>query len=143
MECLIFLTTRRAAPISQAKMIQAVTYALKQERAVGTISVHVIGDHRMKELNRRYRGKNKTTDVLSFPAQEGEWAGKQEQDLGDIFISAAKIRKQAKVWEVTAAEEFTRMLIHGVLHILGYDHIKEHEAKVMFGKQERYLEKVL
>ncbi len=97
----------------------------------------------MKDLNRVHRGKNKTTDVLSFSANEGNWPGKQEEDLGDIFISAAKIRKQAKVWGVSAAEEFTRMLVHGILHILGYDHMKDKEAKIMFGKQEKYLRAVL
>lgn len=143
MECLIFSTVRRAPPISRAQIIAAVYYTLRSEQVSGTISVHVIGDSKMKELNRIHRGKNKTTDVLSFAAKEGEWFGTQEEDLGDIFISAAKIRKQAKVWQVSAAEEFTRMLVHGVLHILGYDHIKESEAKIMFGKQEKYLKAVL
>lgn len=143
MECLIFSTIKKTAPISRNQMIKAVAYTLKRERVDGTISVHIIGDTKMTQLNRIYRGKNKTTDVLSFPAQEGAWGGKQEHDLGDIFISAAKIRRQAKVWHVTAAEEFTRMLVHGVLHILGYDHITKQEAAVMFGKQEQYLDFVL
>lgn len=143
MECLLFFTVRRAPPISRTQIINTVYHTLRSEHTQGTISVHVIGDQKMKELNRIYRGKNKTTDVLSFAVTEGKWFGKQEEDLGDIFISAAKIRKQAKVWEVSAAEEFTRMLVHGVLHILGYDHIKESEAKIMFGKQEKYLRAVL
>lgn len=143
MECLLFFTVRRTPPISRTQIINTVYHTLRSEHIQGAISVHVIGDQKMKELNRIYRGKNKTTDVLSFAATEGKWFGKQEEDLGDIFISAAKIRKQAKVWEVSAAEEFTRMLVHGVLHILGYDHIKESEAKIMFGKQEKYLRAVL
>lgn len=143
MECLIFSTIRKSAPVSRAHIIASVAHTLKREQVDGTISVHIIGDTKMTELNRIYRGKNKTTDVLSFPAKEGAWGGKQEQDLGDIFISVAQIRRQAKVWEVTAAEEFTRMLVHGVLHILGYDHISNSEAKVMFGKQERYVAAVL
>ncbi len=143
MECLIFFSARKPAIISQARMVDAVAITLKAEHKNGTISVHVIGDLRMKELNRVHRGKNKTTDVLSFSAKEGKWGGKQEDDLGDIFISAVQIRRQAKVWKVSAAEEFTRMLVHGVLHILGYDHMKKKEAKIMFGKQERYLEAIL
>lgn len=143
MECLLFSTVRRTPPLSRAQIITTVYYTLRAEHKNGTISVHVIGDEKMKELNRVHRGKNKTTDVLSFAATEGKWFGKQEEDLGDIFISAAKIRKQAKVWEVSAAEEFTRMLVHGVLHILGYDHITKSEASIMFGKQEKYLKAVL
>lgn len=143
MECLIFSTIRKSSPIARAQLVATVAHTLKCERADGTISVHIIGDTKMTELNRKYRGKNKTTDVLSFPAQEGAWGGKQEQDLGDIFISVAQIRRQAKIWEVSAAEEFTRMLVHGVLHILGYDHISAGEAKIMFAKQERYVRAVL
>lgn len=154
MECLLFFTIRKPLPVSRVHMIRTVEYTLRSEHKNGTISVHVIGDSKMKQLNGVHRGKNKTTDVLSFPAQYAgakekkpvkmeKWGGKQEQDLGDIFISAAQIRRQAKVWEVSAAEEFTRMLVHGVLHILGYDHMEDKEAKVMFGKQERYLTAVL
>lgn len=153
MECLIFSTIRKLLPVSRQHIIRAVEYTLKSEHKNGTISVHVIGDKKMFDLNRVHRGKMKTTDVLSFPAQfagagerkqkKDSWFGKQEQDLGDIFISAAQIRRQAKVWEVSASEEFTRMLVHGVLHILGYDHMEDGEAKIMFGKQERYLGAVL
>src|SRR3989338_3163395 len=69
-------------------------------------SVHVIGDARMKALNRRYRGVGKTTDVLSFPTETG---GK---DLGDLFISSPPIRRQGEELGIPAKEEFVRMLSH-------------------------------
>lgn len=64
-------------------------------------------------------------------------------DFGDIFISVPYIRKQAALWSVSYQEELTRMLIHGVLHNMGYDHQEEKEAKQMFGLQERFLKSVL
>lgn len=94
-------------------------------------SVHVIGDARMKALNRKYRGVNATTDVLSFPTE------RDTNDLGDLFISAPQIRRQAKQYGAAAKEEFVRMLAHGVLHLLGHDHQHAREARKMFALQEK------
>ena len=99
-------------------------------------SVHVIGDARMKALNRRYRGVGKTTDVLSFPTETGE------NDLGDLFISAPQIRRQAKELGIPAKEEFVRMLSHGILHLAGYNHEKKRESEKMFGLQEKLVERL-
>ncbi len=143
MECLIFSKVKTKAPVSNKKIEQTIFFVLQREHKKGSISVHLIGDATMKKMNHVHRGKNKTTDVLSFAATEGNWPGKTESELGDMFISLAQIKRQAKVWEVSAKEEFLRMLIHGTLHILGYDHLVEAEAKVMFGKQEKYLAAVL
>lgn len=139
MECLVFSKIKGQAPVSRSVIEQTIFFVLKKEKSPGSMSVHLIGDSAMKKMNQIHRGKNKTTDVLSFAATEGHWPGKTESELGDIFISVPQIKRQAKIWEVTAKEEFLRMLIHGTLHILGYDHVEEAEAKIMFGKQEKYL----
>lgn len=129
--------------ISEREVTKVVGYVLKHEKkADGIVSVHVIGDKRMRTLNRTHRGKDKTTDVLSFSAMEGEWAG-SHNEVGDIFISVPQIVRQAKVWEVSPREEFIRMLVHGVLHALGYDHITKAEAAIMFPKQEKYVKNCL
>lgn len=141
MECNIYKTVQKIN-FSVKKITEVVLYTLKREKVRGNISIHLIGDKRMRSLNRTYRGKDKTTDVLSFSSLEGLDMIMGEE-LGDIFISVPQIKRQAKLWDVTYKEEFMRMLIHGVLHILGHDHIIEREAKVMFGKQETYLKKFL
>lgn len=129
--------------ISEREITKVVGYVLKHEKkADGIVSVNIIGDKRMRTLNRMHRGKDKTTDVLSFSAMEGEWAG-NIAEVGDIFISVPQIVRQAKVWDVTPREEFVRMLVHGVLHALGYDHITKADAAVMFPKQEKYVKKCL
>jgi len=99
----------------------------------------------MRRLQRVHRGKIGTTDVLSFATEEKNSPRPKNNanDLGDIFISIPQIHRQARQWSVKFAEEFNRMLIHGLLHILGYDHLKKSEAKIMFDKQEHYLKNFL
>ena len=110
-------------------------YILKtSNRAGADVSVHLIGDRRMRTLNNQYRGKDTTTDVLSFPIDDPSGS-----DLGDIFISPAQIRRQAREYKVSQKEECTRMLVHGVLHLMGYDHITKKQAAIMFPLQEELL----
>jgi probable rRNA maturation factor len=82
--------------------------------ARGTVSIAILPDARVKTLNRRYRGKNAGTDVLSFPGT-GE-------SLGDIAISREIAQKQAKFLRHSLATEFRVLALHGLLHLLGYDH---------------------
>jgi probable rRNA maturation factor len=81
------------------------------------LSVVVCGDARMRSLNRRYRGKDRTTDVLSFPA--GPAAG---GFLGDLVISVPEARRQARRGGVAFRAVMEKLLLHGLLHLLGYDH---------------------
>ena len=82
------------------------------------VSLVVCGDHRMRGLNRRYRGKDRTTDVLSFPA-----AGTTPEGfLGDLVISAPEARRQARAGRVPFPAVMEKLLLHGLLHLLGYDH---------------------
>lgn len=85
-----------------------------------------VSDAKMRELNRTYRGKNKTTNVLAF---EG----------GDIFISLPEARREAKKYGWTIRYEIARLALHGYLHLLGYDHKKDKEA----GRMERLEAKIL
>jgi probable rRNA maturation factor len=107
-------------------------------------------DEFIKELNKKYRGVSKPTDVLSFSQIEGE-AGMDDFDfadeeivLGDIIISVDTMKSQAKKEKVPLTEELARLAIHGLLHLLGFDHEKsEDDACEMFELQEKYLEEFL
>lgn len=128
-------------PISK-KFLEKVVKIFCKEVTVkrSSLEVIVIGDKEMKNLNRSYRGKNITTDVLSFSFSEEK---KVKTDfLGQIFISYPKIKKQAKEYKVKEKEEFTRMFIHGILHLLNYDHNTKSNEKKMFCLQEKIVEKV-
>ena len=87
-------------------------------RGRGTVIVAVVPDGRVRELNRRYRDKNLPTDVLSFPADE-------PGQLGDIVIALDVARRQARAAGHSLATEFRVLALHGLLHLLGYDHERD------------------
>ena len=108
-------------------------------KSSGHVEINIVGDTEIKKLNFRYRGLNKVTDVLSFAWQEETVV--PSKSLGQIYICYPHIVRQAKKFNVTANEEFVRMLAHGFLHIIGHDHNKKKEAKIMFDLQEKIVDK--
>jgi probable rRNA maturation factor len=95
------------------------TFARRVLRAVDVdpeeLSIAFVGDESMRELNRKFRHKNKTTDVLTFP-------GDDSTHLGDIVISVDQARRQAADEKHSLATEVRYLVLHGILHSLGYDH---------------------
>ncbi|HKP69290.1 MAG TPA: rRNA maturation RNase YbeY [Pyrinomonadaceae bacterium] len=87
----------------------------------GSFSVAFVSDRRMKELNGFFRGKDSTTDVLSFPHEADEFQP-NENFLGDIVISAEQAERQAKENKLTLDNEIQQLILHGLLHLCGYDH---------------------
>lgn len=107
------------------------------------LSILFTDNQEMQELNSHFRSKDSPTDVLAFSGVEGEEMPDIEPILGDVVISLPYAKKQAAELGVSIQEELMRLLIHGVLHLLGYDHeIDEQEAEKMFKEQERILELV-
>lgn len=106
------------------------------------LSVLVTDDTEMQELNHGYRSKNETTDVLSFRLAEAESGEIAEDVIGDVIISLPRATLQAGELHRTAAEEVLFLLIHGVLHLLGYDHenVSEEEANKMRLTESKYFE---
>jgi probable rRNA maturation factor len=86
------------------------------------LSVLFIGDRAMRSLNHAWRGIDRTTDVLSFSQREGRFAEIRPELLGDIVISVPQADRQAREAGHTLAREIERLLVHGLLHLLGYDH---------------------
>ncbi len=111
------------------------------------ISIALIGEGRMRKINKRYRGKNRVTDVLSFPekhigAEKFITHLKNFSGLGEIVICLREIKKNVRRNSSAYEKELSRVLIHGVLHLLGYDHEKsEQKAKEMKEKEDAYLNK--
>ena len=105
---------------------------LEWEKKKEDLSIALVGQGRIRELNKRYRGRNSVTDVLAFPDRE--------IGLGEIVICLREIKKNAKRYGETFKKELARVLIHGILHLLGYDHEKsELDAEKMREKEEYYL----
>ncbi len=123
---------------------------LKGEKIKGEVelSVAIVGPGRMREINKRYKGKNRITDVLAFPETEIVFQGlkvgpkKKIRGLGEVIICSKVVKKNARRFNVSFENELARVLIHGVLHLLGYiDNIDE-KREEMRQKEEFYLSKL-
>ena len=86
------------------------------------VTVAFVSDRLMRELNWRWRGKKGTTDVLSFPAAQDEFEKAEGETLGDVVISIEQAERQAKEQGLGLDREVAQLILHGVLHLCGYDH---------------------
>lgn len=118
---------KKAVPgFDAAAVVESV---LEAEGAPGTaVNVIFVDNAFIRKINLEYRSKNYATDVISF----GNGGG------GDIFISVEKAAEQAASYGATFDEETKRLIIHGTLHVLGYDHIKAADRKIMVPKEKKY-----
>ena len=107
------------------------------------VSLTIVSDEEISELNKQYRNTDKTTDVLSFPLGEPDYESRAVV-LGDIVISAPTAIRQASEYGHTVEREMAFLTIHGMLHLLGYDHVLKDKSdeKIMFAKQEKILQKL-
>ena len=119
----------------------AIREALKQSEAkvagVAEVSVVLTDDAEQRELNHQWRGFDKSTNVLSFPQIEpfGPVAGL----LGDITLARETVEREAAEMGITFEANFTHLVVHGFLHLLGYDHIEEEDAEEMEGLETEIL----
>lgn len=128
----------------QAALIRrACETALSMEGVRGDITVLISHPDRIRELNRDFRHVDRVTDVLTFPAWEGEsLCAPEDGYLGDIMICLERAREQALEYGHSLERELAFLAVHGTLHILGYDHMEPEEEAVMRQKQREILEKM-
>ena len=107
------------------------------------VSLMFTDDETIHEMNREYRGIDRPTDVLSFALEEGEeeeiYGGPEENLLGDIIISVETATRQAEEYGHSVEREMAFLALHGMLHLLGYDHKEEEERKEMRAQEEAIL----
>ena len=114
------------------------------------VDVVIIGQRKMREINKRYGGLNKVTDILSFPANEVLKDTKKdiqfitpketENSIGEILLCTSRIKKNAKKFKRSFKKEFIFVFVHGILHLLGYDHKTQHDAKKMQKKEKEIIQ---
>lgn len=104
-------------------------------QGVKQLSVCFVNDKEIHLLNRDWRGKDKPTDVLSFSQLEGSDSFIVSEDLGDLIISLDTAKRQARQFGCSLNQELLRLMIHGVLHLFGYDH--EHVSKAEANRMRR------
>jgi len=121
----------------------AIEAALTHRGRSGQITVTLVDDGEIHEINRTYRNVDRPTDVISFPSEEGECIAEiPDGFLGDIIISVPRAQAQAEEYGHSFRRELSFLAVHGTLHLLGYDHMTEEEAKEMFGLQEEILKEM-
>jgi probable rRNA maturation factor len=117
--------------------------ALRAERvgAGAELSILLTGDRAIRRLNREHRRTAAPTDVLSFAQAEGRaFAGPAaRRHLGDVVISVETARRQAREYGVTLQAELSHLLVHGILHLLGYDHVRPGDARNMRHREDAIL----
>ncbi|HZT75015.1 MAG TPA: rRNA maturation RNase YbeY [Vicinamibacterales bacterium] len=118
----ITLTDGRGRPV-RVRGLAAWLRRVAPARARGAVTIALVGDARMRQLNRAFRGKDYATDVLSFPADPRPHGPRY---LGDIVVATGVARRQAREQGHSEAVELRVLSLHGLLHLLGYDHERDH-----------------
>ena len=89
------------------------------------VTVAFVSDRAMRELNRRWRGRRGTTDVLSFPSEQDEFEKLEGLSLGDVVVSVEQAARQAAAHGLDFETEVAQLILHGLLHLCGYDHERD------------------
>ncbi|HEV8150016.1 MAG TPA: rRNA maturation RNase YbeY [Gemmatimonadales bacterium] len=126
----------RHAPLSRAAVVEAAERVLRGERQQALLSITFLGRDRMRALNTRWTGRPRPTDVLAFPL-----AGPRGALAGDVYICPWVAAREARARRIPLAQELTRLVVHGVLHVLGFEHpdTGARETSAMWRRQERYV----
>jgi len=142
------MSVRLAVPAGGAGLPAAAAKRLRAQarRLLGVVgetrselSIALVDDAQMCALNTEWRGKRRTTDVLAFPLREGAGADHCRGLLGDVVIGVETARRQARSRHRALDDELARLLVHGLLHLLGFDHMRESEARAMRAEERRLL----
>ena len=121
-------------------LYEVIDYTIKKLNIENSIfDIIFISDDEMHKLNKEYRGIDRTTDVLSFALNDNKHIQTEINSLGDIFISIPKMISQADEYGHSEKRELSFLTLHGILHLLGYDHMTEVDEKIMFGLQKEIL----
>lgn len=123
--------SQRALPLTHAEIKNLVSLALRDYQQRAEVTLRFVTDEEMTDLNHRYRHFNKTTNVLAFPCTLPEGVELEWPFLGDVIICPQVLLDESKHLKKTIKSHYALILIHGVLHLLGYDHINDADADIM------------
>jgi probable rRNA maturation factor len=136
---------QKQIPINKRKIRAEVTKLLKLLDCAGMeISITFVDDKAMQHLNKQYLSKDRPTNVMSFPLQEGEFSGINPNMLGDVVISVDTARRDADSGNLSFDEEIIFLIIHGMLHLIGYNHENTSKTNALrMKKKEKELFRLL
>ena len=132
----VIAVSGRSHPLARAAVTRTVAAVLRGEKRAALVSVSFLGRERMRSLNARWKGRNEPTDVLAFVL-----SGPDGARTGDIYICPWVAAREARARGLPLRQELRRLVIHGVLHVLDYDHPEgpRRTTSPMWRRQERYL----
>lgn len=129
--------------VKDKKVNEFITHILlnenKNNEITHYISMTIVDNKEIRNINREYRNIDKETDVISFAYEDSEDVDSEYKVLGDIVISIDKVRSQSIEYNHSFKREFYYLVCHSVLHLLGYDHMNEEDKRIMRDKEEFYL----
>ena len=136
----VFSDTVALSEEERTGIVRAAEAALLSEGRDGDLTILIDKPERIQTLNRDFRHVDRVTDVLTFPAWEGEISLSADGYLGDIMICYERAKEQADEYGHSLLRELSFLAVHGVLHLLGYDHLTEADERVMREKQTQILD---
>lgn len=126
--------------INIKKIKKLANFALKKENVkTGVVNIILVDEDKIQMINKEYRQIDKVTDVISFALEEGENIKFKFRLLGDIYICIPRMKMQAKDYGHSEEREISFLTVHGLLHLLGYDHMNKEDEEKMFKEQELIL----
>ena len=138
----VFSETVQILDTERTSIERAAQKALDYEGQTGDLTILIDTPDHIRELNRSFRNVDRVTDVLTFPAWEGEISLCADGYLGDIMICYERAKEQAFEYGHSLERELSFLTVHGVLHLLGYDHMTEADERVMRERQTAILDSI-
>lgn len=123
--------SKDAIPIADSTLIEWATLALTTHRSHCELTVRLVDPEEITHLNTTYRKQAKATNVLAFPSQVPETVPLEYPLLGDVVICPAVLQEESATLDVPLIAHWAHIVIHGILHLLGYDHIEEQDTHLM------------
>ena len=136
-----YLFNQTKETIDTSELDQVIQFACKHMGVINPLlNIVIVDNKKIQEINREYRNKDAVTDVISFAFEEvNDVEYKDVRFLGEIYISYERCKSQASEYGHSVKREFCYLAVHGLLHLLGYDHIKEEDKKIMRALEEEIL----
>ncbi len=130
--------------VDTALLNKVADYALNSENVDnGVVNIIIVDNDRIKCINKNYRSIDRETDVISFALEDDDtFIELPIRVLGDIYISIDKVKSQASDYGHSEIREICFLVVHGILHLLGYDHMNIADELVMFSKQDKILDEL-
>ena len=123
--------TEDEIPVAVLQIQQWANAALTHMKTHAELSIRLIDTHDMKQLNYRYRNINKSTNVLAFPASIPDFIPMDLPLIGDVVVCPAVLQQESLAQQIPLKHHWAHIITHGILHLLGYDHIEESDALIM------------